>query len=445
MLPPAALALTPASDSGITGDNITNVSTPTITGTGETGATVTLVDGTVQIGTATVAGGTWTITAATALADGPHSLIANQLDVAGNSSLASTVLGFIVDTVAPLAPGALALTAASDSGIKGDNITNVSTPTISGTGEDGDTVTLVDGTVQIGTATVAGGTWTITAATAVADGPNSLVANQRDVAGNSSLASATLDFLVDTVAPIAPATLALTAASDSGIKGDNITNVSTPTISGTGEDGDTVTLVDGTVQIGSTTVAGGTWTIVAAAALADGPHSLIANQLDVAGNSSLASAALDFIVDTVAPAAPAALALTAASDSGIKGDNITNVGNPTISGTGEDGDTVTLLDGTTTIGTGTVTGGAGRLPPLRRWPQGPILSPRPRSTSPAIFPSPPRTECHPGYHPRPKRHHPRPTRLQRRRSLRHPVAERRRQRRDLADGRRRHRPDRRQL
>src|SRR4029077_8047176 len=155
VLPPAALALTPASDSGIAGDNITNVSKPTISGTGETGATVTLVDGTVQIGTATVAGGTWTITAATALADGPHSLIANQLDVAGNSSLASAVLDFIVDTVAPLAPAALALTAATDSGIKGDNITNVSKPTISGTGEDGDTVTLFDGLATIGVASVA--------------------------------------------------------------------------------------------------------------------------------------------------------------------------------------------------------------------------------------------------------------------------------------------------
>ena len=357
VLPPTALILAAASDSGTKGDNTTNVGLPTIAGNGESGATVTLLDGAATIGTGTVAAdGTWSIAATTALAEGLNAITATQTDVAGNASAPSTALNVTLDTTV-LPPAALALTPASDSGITGDNITNVSTPTITGTGEDGGTVTLLDGTTTVGTATVAGGTWTITAAAALADGPHSLIANQLDVAGNSSLASSALNFIVDTVAPLAPAALVLTAASDSGIKGDNVTNVSNPTISGTGEDGDTVTLVDGTVTIGTATVAGGTWTIIAAAALADGPHSLIANQRDVAGNASLASAALDFIVDTVAPVAPAALALTAASDSGIKGDNITNVSNPTISGTGEDGDTVTLLDGTTTIGTGTVVGG----------------------------------------------------------------------------------------
>ncbi len=273
------------------------------------GATVTLtsdVDG--AVGTATVAGdGTWSITAST-LADGAHSLTATQTDVAGNTSAASGALGITVDT-AVLAPAGLDLEAASDTGSSNtDNITGDNTPTISGTGEVGATVTLtsdVDGAV--GTATVAGdGTWSITAST-LADGAHSLTATQTDVAGNTSAASGALGITVDT-AVLAPAGLDLEAASDTGSSNtDNITGDNTPTISGTGEVGATITLtsdVDGAV--GTATVAGdGTWSITAST-LADGAHSLTATQTDVAGNTSAASGALGITVDTtvLAPASP---------------------------------------------------------------------------------------------------------------------------------------------
>ncbi len=241
------------------------------------------------VGTATVAGdGTWSITAST-LADGAHSLTATQTDVAGNTSAASGALGITVDT-AVLAPAGLDLEAASDTGSSNtDNITGDNTPTISGTGEVGATVTLtsdVDGAV--GTATVAGdGTWSITAST-LADGAHSLTATQTDVAGNTSAASGALGITVDT-AVLAPAGLDLEAASDTGSSNtDNVTGDNTPTISGTGEVGATIMLtsdVDGAV--GTATVAGdGTWSITAST-LADGAHSLTATQTDVAGNTVL--------------------------------------------------------------------------------------------------------------------------------------------------------------
>ncbi len=285
------LDLEAASDTGSSNaDNITGDNTPTISGTGEVGATVTLtsvVDG--AVGTATVAGdGTWSITAST-LADGAHSLTATQTDVAGNTSAASGALGITVDT-AVLAPAGLDLEAASDTGSSNTvNITGDNTPTRNGTGEVGATVMLtsdVDGAV--GTATVAGdGTWSITAST-LADAARSLTATQTDVAGNTSAASGALGITVDT-AVLAPAGLDLEAASDTGSSNtDNITGDNTPTISGTGEVGATITLtsdVDGAV--GTATVAGdGTWSITAST-LADGAHSLTATQTDVAGNTSL--------------------------------------------------------------------------------------------------------------------------------------------------------------
>ncbi|MFO0805475.1 MAG: Ig-like domain-containing protein [Gemmataceae bacterium] len=78
--------LVAASDSGSSStDNLTNDTTPTFTGTAESGATVTLLAGSTVLGTATAVGGTWTITS-TALADGVYSVFARAVDAAGNSA-----------------------------------------------------------------------------------------------------------------------------------------------------------------------------------------------------------------------------------------------------------------------------------------------------------------------------------------------------------------------
>ena len=96
---PCAPDLVAASDSfgptGTNSDNITNDSTPTVTGSGaEAGATVTLYDtnGTTVLGTAVAdASGNWTITSSP-LSDGVHSLTVKQTDIAGNTSVASAAL-----------------------------------------------------------------------------------------------------------------------------------------------------------------------------------------------------------------------------------------------------------------------------------------------------------------------------------------------------------------
>ena len=85
----------------------------------------------------------------------------------------------------PAAPSAPVLAAASDSGTKGDRITNIATPLITGTGVAGDTITLLDGATSVGSAVVtAAGTWSITAATLV-EGLNVLTATQSDALGNA--------------------------------------------------------------------------------------------------------------------------------------------------------------------------------------------------------------------------------------------------------------------
>jgi Ca2+-binding RTX toxin-like protein len=191
--------------------------------------------------------------------------------------------------------------------------------TISGSGEDGATVTLFDdqdgdGAVDtgesLGTATVASGRFSLDIA--LAEGTHSVKAVQTDIAGNTSAASAALSITVDATAPGAPSGLDLAAGDDTGSSStDNVTSATTGlTISGSGETGATVTLFDdrdndGTVDagesLGTATVASGRFSLDIA--LAVGTHMVKAVQTDAAGNASAASAALSIIVEPVASAA----------------------------------------------------------------------------------------------------------------------------------------------
>jgi large repetitive protein len=109
--------------------------------------------------------------------------------------------------------------------------------------------------------------------------------------------------LVDAVDPDAPSTPDLAAGSDLGESStDNITNDTTPTLTGTAEAGSTVTLydTDGTTVLDSAIATGGNWTITSSA-LSEGSHTLTAKAVDVAGNESVVSSGLSVTIDTTAP------------------------------------------------------------------------------------------------------------------------------------------------
>ncbi len=165
-----------------------------------------------------------------------------------------------------------------------------------------------------------------------------------------------------------PTALGLTSATDTGISHtDGITADVMPTITGgtTGHDGDVVTVYDGGSAIGSATVSSGAWSFTPTSALSAGAHSLTATETDLAGNVSTPTSAFALLIETVAPV-PTALGLTSATDTGSSHtDGITADTTPTITGTttGADGETVKLYDGTTAIGSGTVSGGAWSVTP----------------------------------------------------------------------------------
>jgi len=339
---PMTIGLTSASDSNIAGDDITNVNTPVVSGLGVAGDTITLTQGDQTLGSALVGNdGTWTVSS-TALVDGQYTLVASEAD-GGNHLLATSPgLAVTIDTMPPVAPSGLMVASGSDSGISNtDGITNVTMPVISGMGEAGDTVVLSDTSGVIGSGLVGvGGTWSVTPTSALADGSYQISATETDLAGNVSQVSSALAVTIDTMPPLPPMSLALAPQSDSGIPGDDITNVTTPTITGTGTAGDTVTLYAGATAVGSALVGdGGSWSVTAST-LTGGAYLMTASESDVAGNVSAASAPLFVDIDTFTPATPS---LTDTSTTSAPS-------SPVVGGNAPLAVSVTLTDGATNLG-----------------------------------------------------------------------------------------------
>jgi hypothetical protein len=198
----AAPAFKTGSDSGTAGDGITNVKKPTLTGSAEAYAQVTLYDGASVLGTANAnAAGRWEFAPAADLFDGVHAISARQTDLAGNQSDPGGAFSLTVDTVAPAAPAAPKLAATSDTGTVGDGITETNTPVIEGTALANTLFTLYDmsssGTNAIGSVMADGsGKWSI-ATTGVSVGSHSLSVTQTDAAGNESAHSTPFALRVD--------------------------------------------------------------------------------------------------------------------------------------------------------------------------------------------------------------------------------------------------------
>ncbi|MEW6642052.1 MAG: Ig-like domain-containing protein [Pseudomonadota bacterium] len=223
-----------------------------------------------------------------------------------------------IDTTPPAAPTGLTLDPSTDSGAKGDNITNFTQVTIDGSAEAGSTVTLYDsnGTTVLGTGIAnAAGMFSITTSP-LANGTHTITATATDAAGNIGPASSPDTITIDTVPPAAPTGLSLDPSTDSGIKGDGITSFSQVKIDGTAEPGSTVTLYDsngtmlGTGPADPTT---GAFSIMTSP-LALGVHSITATATDAAGNTGPASTA--YLLTEISPP-PAATSEVETQFSGI--------------------------------------------------------------------------------------------------------------------------------
>jgi uncharacterized protein YegL len=371
-LPTATIAL----DANITSDDVINAAeagsniaiTGTVGGDVQNGDTVTLTVGG-NTYTGQVADGTFSIevpgSALAADSDATIHASVTTTDAAGNSTTATDTEAYGVDTTLPTA------TITLDANITSDDVINASesgtdiaiTGTVGGDVQNGDTVTLtVGGNTYTGQ--VADGTFSIdvpgSALAADSDATIHASVTTTDAAGNSTTATDTEGYGVDTTLPTA------TIALDADITSDDIINASeagtdiaiTGTVGGDVQNGDIVTLtVGGNTYTGQ--VADGTFSIdVPGSALAADSDATIhasVTTTDAAGNSATATDTEAYGVDTTLPTATITLDANITSDDVINasesGTDIAITG--TVGGDVQNGDTVTL-----TVGGNTYTGQA---------------------------------------------------------------------------------------
>ncbi|WP_314139032.1 BapA/Bap/LapF family large adhesin [Buttiauxella noackiae] len=358
----------PGNSLTLTNGQLTKDTLPTLSGTSEANATITLYDGTTAIGTVKADGtGAWSLIPNAPLLQGSNTLTVTATDAAGNISNPSSPFVVQVDSVAPIAPVILTVTdntAPNIGPITSGQPTNETRPAITGSGEVGSTITVYDGNTALGTATVgAGGNWSFTPPTALGSGPHNLTVTATDAAGNISAPSAGFNVLVDTSTPVAPAIT--TVADDVGSATGNltsgqVTDDTRPLISGTADAGSTVNIYDNGTLIGTAVATGGAWSFTppAGAPLGNGNHTLTVTATNSAGNVSPPSAAFNIVVDTAAPTAP--IVIQAFDDVGpvtgplVSGQS-TNDSKPALSGTAEANSTVKIYDNGIFLGTTTAT------------------------------------------------------------------------------------------
>lgn len=318
---PAAPVITAPSNGLTTTDR-----TPAITGTAEANSTVTITINGQIVGTTTAdSSGNWTFTPSNPLPYGDNTVSATATNTAGNTSSPSAVINFTIVPVPPMI----------SSPVSGTTVTT-STPDVTGTGEPGAEVivTLQGSDVPLCHAIVQpDSTWacTVDLQNALADGTYTVTAEQI-INSETSSPSTTATFTVDTAT-----TVAITSPTQLKITG------AAPTITGTAEPGATVTVTisnaDGTdsVEICTVVATAGTWRCPVNNPLADGTYAVKATATDIFGNTATS----DPVFFSVLPSPT----ITFPTD----GSTLTNDQTPTITGTGDAGNTITVKDENGTV------------------------------------------------------------------------------------------------
>ncbi|EEE5063786.1 BapA prefix-like domain-containing protein [Salmonella enterica subsp. houtenae] len=366
--PPAAPVIASVADNTapVTGivpnGGSTNETRPTLLGTGEAGSTISIYNGSTLVGTAQVqANGSWSFTPSTSLGAGIWNLTATATDAAGNTSAASEIRSFTIDTTPPAAPVIDTVydgTGPITGNLSPGQITDEARPVISGTREANTTLRLYDnGTLLAEIPADNSSSWRYAPDTSLATGNHIITVIAVDAAGNASPVSDSVNFVVDTTPPLTPI---ITSVSDDQAPGlgtianGQSTNDPTPTFSGTAEAGATITLYENGMVVGTTTAQpDGAWS-VSTSTLASGTHVITAVATDAAGNSSPNSTAFTLMVDTTAPQTPILTSVVDDVAGGVTGNlangQITNDNRPTLNGTAEAGSVVSIYDGNTLLG-----------------------------------------------------------------------------------------------
>lgn len=238
--------------------------------------------------------GKWTLDLPAPLGEGPHKVMTESSDEAGNAAGSAPDVQVVVDTTPSRTPTV-------------DNVMATGpVSVISGTWDDADARQLkvkVDESTYVkgtdGGLSVSGGTWKLALSPPLGEGKHTVSVETVDAAGNISAAVVPGAVNVDATPPAAPTVNAVASGKP------------VDTLTGTYDSKDATTL---TVKVGDNTYLKGTytglttsgndWTLAISPPVA-GSADVVVETADAAGNVSTATVKEAIIVDSMPPAAPA--------------------------------------------------------------------------------------------------------------------------------------------
>jgi hypothetical protein len=290
----------PVQNGGATDD-----STPTLVGKGTPGDVVTVIANGNTLGSTTVGdNGEWSFTPETPLPDNTYEFKTVITDPAGNASGLSDPYIVIVDTAAPEVPVITSIV--DDVGtitgeISNGGATDDKRPTVNGTAPANTVVIIYDNGNEVGsTRANSQGMWSFPLTSDLSDTLHHITASTRDDVGNTSEQSNEWNIVVDTQIDTPTITSAYDDVGKVGeISNGGRTDDTTPTLSGKAEPHSTVTIYDGTTEIG-TAIAddNGDWSFITPVRdIGDHDFTVIAE--DEAGNVSDRSESWSFYIGPI--------------------------------------------------------------------------------------------------------------------------------------------------
>lgn len=334
----------------VIGQTVTFTATVTATapGSGTPTGTVTFKEGATILVTQTLSSGLATFATAS-LTGGLHTISATYN---GDTNYNSSASGNLNQTVGN-ANTTTTLIASVNPTVFGQTVTFTATVAIvpPGTGTPSGTVTFKDGTTVIGTSALSGGQATF-GTVSLAVGSHSITGTYD---GDGSFNPSTSTILTQVVNK-GNTTTALNSSVNPSVVGQSVTFTATVAVAvpGAGIPTGSVNFKDGATTLGTGSLSGGTATFTTSA-LTVGSHAITATYSGDTNFNSSTSATLTQVVNK----ANTTTNLISAPNPAVIGQSVTFTATVTAvaPGSGTATGTVTFKDGTTTIGTGTCSGG----------------------------------------------------------------------------------------
>jgi len=310
--------------------------------------TMTFMDGSATLGSSSLSNGSAQLTLS-GLAAGSHSITAVY---AGNTYLTGSTSTGLAQSVNS-ASSATTVSSSANPVAFGQSVVFSATiqPTFGG-GATG-TVTFLDGAVTLGSSPVSGNAGQLSLSS-LAVGSHSITAKY---SGDTNVAGSTSATLTQTVSQ-ATTTTTVTSGSNPAVFGQPVTFSVRIQSSSSGTPTGTVTLMDGSSSLGSTTLPANGVAQFAISSLAPGAHTISASY---SGDASYAGSTSSVLTETVNPAS-STVSIAVSPNPGAFGQAIilTASVTPSVSGDQATG-AVTFFDGATSLGTANLSNNSAQL------------------------------------------------------------------------------------